>query len=66
MTTKATTMNRPATEITWVEAKTAELLTAARRSAYFSDVILDAKHLQHTDGYAWDVALKISCDYWCN
>jgi hypothetical protein len=48
----------------WIELKTENLLAAAKRSGFFSDVIADAKHFE-ADGYCWDVALAMSCDYWC-
>lgn len=48
----------------WIETTTAELLRAAKRSGYFADVIRDAKHFS-AEGYAWDVALSIACNYWC-
>ena len=51
-------------KIDWVEAKTAELLAAAKRSGFFKDAIADAKHFE-SEGYAWDVALAISCEFWC-
>ncbi len=53
-------------QIDWIEKKTAELLASAKRSGYFSDVIDDAKWLADSEGYAWDVALAISCKYWCS
>ena len=47
----------------WIEQKTAELLRIAKRSGYFAEVIADAKHFQ-SEGYVWDVALAIACEYW--
>lgn len=52
------------TEPCWVERKTAELLAKAKRSGFFRDVISDAEHFA-SEGYAWDVALAMSCEYWC-
>ncbi len=49
----------------YLENKVANLLASAKRSGYFSEVIADAKHIQ-SEGYVWDVALAISCGYWCN
>ena len=49
----------------YLETKVADLLAAAKRSGYFGEVIADAKHFQ-AEGYVWDVALDISCGYWCN
>jgi len=48
----------------WIEKKVAELLRKLRRSGFWESGIDEARHLQRTYGYAWDVALKISCDYW--
>lgn len=48
----------------WIETKTAQLLAAARRSGFFASVIADAKHFA-AEGFAWDVALAMSCRYWC-
>ena len=56
----ATTTNEPC----FIERKTAALLAAAKRSGFFGDVIDDAKRLE-SEGYAWDVALAIACEYWC-
>lgn len=47
----------------FIETKTAELLARAKRSGFFADVIRDAEFFE-ADGYAWDVALAISCNYW--
>ena len=47
----------------WIEAKTSRLLTAARRSGFFANVIADAK-LFAAEGYVWDVALMLSLRYW--
>lgn len=49
----------------WIEAKTAELLAKARRSGFFEGVIADAKWFAE-QGYVWDVALALSCKYWCS
>lgn len=49
----------------WVETKTAALLAAAKRSGFFANAIRDAQFFA-ADGYAWDVALAISCGYWCS
>ena len=48
----------------WIERKTASLLLAAKRSGFFRDVISDAEWFAK-DGYVWDVALAMSCEYWC-
>jgi len=52
------------TKIDWLENKQAALLRAAKRSGYFADVIADAKWIA-ADGFSWDVALAMSCKYWC-
>lgn len=49
----------------FIETRIAALIRAAKRSGYFADVIDDAKHFHENDGYAWDVALAMSCEYWC-
>ena len=49
----------------WIEKKVAQMLADLRRSGFWDSGIDEARHLQRTYGYAWDVALKISCDYWC-
>ena len=49
----------------WIELKTDELLKLAKRSGFFANVIQDAKWFA-ADGYVWDVALKMACDYWCS
>lgn len=51
------------TEIDWIESKTAGMLLRAKRSRWFKSIIIDAKEL-HADGYAWDIALAMSCEYW--
>ena len=48
----------------YIEAKTDELLRAARRSRWYKDILGDAEWFHREDGYAWDVALAISCEYW--
>jgi hypothetical protein len=58
-------MRETATQIDWIEKKTAELLRAANRTGYFADVISDAKDFA-ADGYSWDVALMMSLEYWKN
>ena len=49
----------------WLEKKVDEMLLAMRRSGFWESAIEEAHHLQRTYGYTWDVALKISHDYWC-
>jgi hypothetical protein len=49
----------------WLEKKVDEMLADLRRSEFWDSGIDEARHLQRTYGYVWDVALKISCDYWC-
>ena len=49
----------------WIEKKVTAMLADLRRSGFFDSGIDEARHLQRTYGYTWDVALKISCDYWC-
>jgi hypothetical protein len=49
----------------WIENKVAAMLADLRRSGFWDNGIDEARHLQRTYGYVWDVALKISCDYWC-
>lgn len=50
----------------WIENKVEEMLKALRRSGFFDQGIESAKSFQAEYGYEWDVALKISCDYWCS
>ena len=50
----------------WAEKKVDRMLKQLRASGFFDEGIREAKHLQETYGYVWDVALKISCDYWCS
>ena len=50
----------------WIEKKVAAMLADLRRSGFFESGIDEARHLQRQYGYAWDVALKISCNYWCS
>ena len=47
----------------WIEQKTEQLLTIARQSGFFGDVIRDARDFEQ-DGYVWDVALIMSLHYW--
>ena len=47
----------------WIEAKTAELLAAGRRSGCLAQMIRDAEWFAR-DGYVWDVALAIAAEYW--
>jgi hypothetical protein len=49
----------------WIELKTERLLAAAKRSGFFADVIRDAEYFA-ADGYVWDVAIAMSCKYWCS
>jgi hypothetical protein len=49
----------------WLEKKVDAMLADLRRSGFWQSGIDEARHLQRTYGYVWDVALKISCDYWC-
>jgi hypothetical protein len=49
----------------WAEKKVDRMLKQLKASGFFAEGIAEAKHLQSTYGYVWDVALKISCDYWC-
>lgn len=49
----------------WLENKVAQMLRDMRRSGFWESAIEEARHLQRTYGYTWDVALKISHDYWC-
>jgi hypothetical protein len=50
----------------WIEKKVAAMLADLRRSGFFQSGIDDARDLQRRYGYAWDVALAISCNYWCS
>lgn len=50
----------------FIERKVAQMLRDLRRSGFFQSGIEDARHLQAQHGYAWDVALAISCNYWCS
>jgi hypothetical protein len=52
-------------QIDWIEKTTADLLAKAKRSGYFAHVIEDAICFEK-QGYVWDVALKLSCNYWCS
>ncbi len=61
--TKAEPMTTSQNE--WIENKVAEMLRELRRSGFWDSGIDEARYLQRKFGYAWDVALKISCDYWC-
>lgn len=49
----------------FIEQRTAALLAAAKRSGFFLDAIADAKRFA-AEGYCWDVALAMSCKYWCS
>jgi len=49
----------------WIEKRVDEMLKALRRSGYFTQGIEEARYQHRQHGYAWDVALKIACDYWC-
>ena len=49
----------------FIEQRTAELLASAKRSGFFREAIADAKHFAE-QGYVWDVALAMSCKYWCS
>ena len=49
----------------WLEQRCDEMLKAMRRCGFWDSAIAEARHLHVTYGYAWDVALKISHDYWC-
>ena len=49
----------------FIAIRTEQLLAMAKRSGYFNDVIADAT-IFFNDGYVWDVALAMSCKYWCN
>ena len=62
------TMNAAAATDTnneWIEKKVASLLRDLRRSGFWDSGIEEARRLRREFGYQWDVALKISCDYWC-
>ena len=50
----------------WIENKVAKMLADLRISGFFNQGIEDALILQRAHGYTWDVALKLSCDYWCD
>ena len=50
----------------WIEKKVTSLLADLCRSGFFQSGIDDARHLQKQHGYTWDVALAISCNYWCS
>jgi len=49
----------------WVEIKTGAMIRSAKDSGFFADVIADARCFLN-DGYVWDVALAMSCKYWCS
>ena len=49
----------------FLENKVAEMLKDMRRCGFWDSAIDEARYLRRTYGYAWDVALKISHDYWC-
>ena len=48
----------------WSEKKCASLIAAARRSQFGRDMLEDAMRFHKEDGYAMDVALKMSANYW--
>lgn len=50
----------------WIEKRVAAMLADLRRSGFFQAGIDDARDLQRRYGYVWDVALAISCNYWCS
>lgn len=54
------------TEIDWIETKTDELLAKAKRSGYLTEAVDSAKYFVELYGYEYDVALAISCKYWCS
>jgi hypothetical protein len=47
-----------------LEQRCDEMLKAMRQSGFWESAIDEARRL-HAIGYVWDVALKISHDYWC-
>ena len=47
----------------WIETRTAQMLAAAKSLGFLVDVVRDAKHFA-SQGYMWDVALAMACDYW--
>jgi hypothetical protein len=49
----------------WIELRTEQLLKKAKLSGFFKDVISDAEEFEK-QGFVWDVALAMSCEYWCN
>jgi hypothetical protein len=49
----------------FIETRTAQLLIAANRSGFFRECIAEANEFAE-EGYAWDVALAMSCKYWCS
>jgi hypothetical protein len=48
----------------WIEKRATQRLRDLRRGGLWDSVIEEARHLHRTYGHMWDVALKISCDYW--
>jgi hypothetical protein len=50
----------------WIERKVAKMLRDLRRSGHWEAGIEEARYLCREFGYQWDVALKISCDYYCS
>lgn len=57
-----TTMTQPST---YLEDLVAGLLAKLKRSGFWDSGIAEAQYLHCHKGYAWDVALSISCEYWC-
>ena len=49
----------------YLEDLVADLLARLKRSGFWHSGITDAQYLHQEKGYAWDVALSISCEYWC-
>lgn len=50
-------------DVDFIEAVTAAIIRDAKRSPWFSDIISEAKQFA-SEGYAWDVAMMLSCKYW--
>lgn len=49
----------------WIENQVEKMLRDLRASGYFNQGIEDAREF-HRQGYVWDVALRMSCNYWCS
>lgn len=49
----------------YLEDRVSQLLASLKRSGFWESGIAEAQYLHREKGYVWDVALAISCEYWC-